>query len=314
MKNQIKKILVISLTNIGDIILTFPVIDILKRDFPAARLDVIIGAKGESLVKDNPHLGKVYVYRKNQPLLAMIKWMRELASEKYDLVVDLRNSAIPFLIFPKYRTPLMFIRPKVGHMRQQHLARLATAHDFKLESTQKFSLRLSSVDVPAGAYVVMAPGSRAENKRWSPEGFAQLGDYLAQRFGMNIVLVGDENDQLISETIFRMMKHKPLDMTGKLTLPQVGFLLAHSHLAVVNDSAPLHLASYLNVPVAAFFGPTDPRKYGPWGDKKIVIQKNNGCPACAGDKASRHDCTKAIEFSDALAVLEPWLAETLRGK
>ena len=109
-KNVIKKILVISLSNIGDVILTFPVIDILKRDFAEARIDLVVGINGESLVAGNPCLGKIYVYRKNQTPWAILQWLRTLAKERYDCVVDLRNTAIPFLISAKIRTPLMFRR------------------------------------------------------------------------------------------------------------------------------------------------------------------------------------------------------------
>jgi len=103
-KSKIRKILVISLTNIGDVILTFPVIDILKRDFSSAKLSVVIGPKAESLLKGNPHLENIYIFDKRQPFLKTVAWVNELRKEKYDLVVDLRNTAIPFLIFPEYMT------------------------------------------------------------------------------------------------------------------------------------------------------------------------------------------------------------------
>ena len=68
-KSKIKKILVISLTNIGDVVLTFPVIDILKENLPDAKISVLIGPKAESLLKGNPVLDKVYVFNKHQPFL-----------------------------------------------------------------------------------------------------------------------------------------------------------------------------------------------------------------------------------------------------
>ena len=58
---KIKKILVISLTNIGDVVLTFPVIDILKKDFPASNISVVIGPKAQTLLMGNPYLDKIYI-------------------------------------------------------------------------------------------------------------------------------------------------------------------------------------------------------------------------------------------------------------
>jgi ADP-heptose:LPS heptosyltransferase len=314
MKAPIKKVLVISLSNIGDIILTFPVIDILKRDFPDARLDFVIGPKGETLVKGNPAFGKIYLYHKKQPPLIMMKWMKELACEKYDLVVDLRNSAIPFLIFAKEKTPIMFSRAKTDHMRQQHLSRLSAVHEFTGIASRTISFEKEIVSFPDGKYVVVAPGSRAENKRWHEDGFAKIADYLIERYGLKVVFAGDDNDVQLVARVTSLMKQSALDLTGKLSLAQLGLLMSKASLAVVNDSAPLHLASYLNIPVAAFFGPTDPQKYGPWSDRNIVIRKNLNCPACAGEKSVLHNCTQAISFQDAIAVLEPWFKETLSGQ
>lgn len=313
-QRQIKKILVVSLSNIGDVILTFPVLDILKRDFSGARLDLFVGPKGEPLVKDNPAFGNIYVYRKNEPLSSILKGVKELIDQRYDLVVDLRNSAIPFLIFAKKKTPPMLFRPQGVHMRQQHLNRLRLVHPFEAGTSERMSLRLVPTTVPDSKYVVIAPGSRAENKRWPEQNFAKVSEYLSRHYGLKIVVAGDENDAVIAGKISKLVPGAVIDLTGKLTLPQVGYLMSRSSLAVVNDSAPLHLASYLNIPVAAFFGPTDPGKYGPWGDKNIVIRKNSTCGACAGDRSRPHDCIQAVTFDDAMKVLEPWFKETLGGK
>ena len=103
-KSEINKILVISLTNIGDVILTFPVIDILKEDFPSAKLSIVIGPKAESLFCDNPHLEKVHIFNKHQLPFKTLRWVLGMRKEHFDLVVDLRNTAIPFMISPRYRT------------------------------------------------------------------------------------------------------------------------------------------------------------------------------------------------------------------
>lgn len=330
--NQIKKILVISLSNIGDIILTFPVIDILRRDFPSAAIDLIIGPKGESLVKGNPSFRKIYLYNKKESGWALFQWMRELAREHYDLAVDLRNTAIPFLIFAKHKTPVMFRRPGGIHMRQQHLLRLKTVHDFLQESRERFSLNISAEDKKiaeqqfslsspvAGAgfhdlkFIVFAPGSRAENKRWHSRGFAQLADALAERYLVKPVFVGDENDVKVVKKITAMMKSPAVDLSGHLTLTQLASVMSRASLAVVNDSAPLHLASYLDIPVVALFGPTDPQKYGPWSSRSFIVRRNEACLACRGDKEMPHDCLGAVSVEDVLSMVEPVLPEILNAR
>ena len=67
-KTQIKRILLITLTNVGDIILTTPVIRTLKKEFPASRLDVIVGPKGREIFEFDPAVFKLIIYDKHMPI------------------------------------------------------------------------------------------------------------------------------------------------------------------------------------------------------------------------------------------------------
>src|SRR5438128_14496 len=118
----IKNILVISLSNIGDVILTCPAIDILCRDFPSAQVTVVIGPKAATLLEGNARL-RVVVYDKHMPWAGQWHWFNTMRRECFDLVVDLRNTLLPFFLNTRVRT-----RPQgqsfKGHMRQKHLDRL----------------------------------------------------------------------------------------------------------------------------------------------------------------------------------------------
>lgn len=317
-KADIKKILVISLSNIGDIVLTFPVIDVLKRDFPDARLDVVIGPKGESLLKGNPLINRLYLYRKRQPGLLMLRWMIELRRERYDLVVDLRHTAIPFLIAPRYRTALLQVRKKDQHMRLQHLGRLNAIYPFSAAPPEKIAIFISEEDrafidcrirnkIPADkSLIVVSPGAAAGNKRWPEEGFAKICDVLVERHGAAIVFVGDGNDTPVVGRIASRMQHPALDLSGQTTLTQLAYLLSLCSLVVTNDSAPMHIASYGNAPVVALFGPTDPAKYGPWSSMSFIVKKENACPVCAGmSGADEHQCLRSLTVEDVLKVMQP---------
>jgi ADP-heptose:LPS heptosyltransferase len=100
------KILVITLSNFGDVILTTPVIMRLVRKFPEARITVVVGPRAQSVLQRSPDIHKIVVYDKKASLWGKIKFILELRKTKYDWVVDLRNTAIPFLVSCKHRTPL----------------------------------------------------------------------------------------------------------------------------------------------------------------------------------------------------------------
>ena len=315
--SNIHKILVISLSNIGDVILTFPVVDILKENFPEAKLSIVVGPKAESLFWANPYFGKVYIYDKRQPLAKTLRWLWELRKENFDLVVDLRNSAVPFFIAPRFRTPFVIKKEETAHMKQKHLRHLKMVYPFEREAQKKYSIYVSEKDKgfidqliqeKTGAqtkFAVIAAGAANQDKRWTEEGFRELADKLIERHGLKIVFVGDGKDREITERIAGSMLNPSLNLCGRLTLIQLAELFQRSAFVAANDSAPMHLASYLDRPAAAIFGPSDPQKYGPWGLNSFYIQKNGSCLKCQ-DKNSqeKHTCMQAITSSDVLQALK----------
>ncbi len=307
-KSEIHNILVITLSNLGDVILTFPVIDILKRDFPEARLSVVAGPKAGVLFKENPYIYRTYIFDKAKSGLQKFFWLMELRQGRFDFVVDLRNTAIPFLIQAKHSTPLQIFRPKTMHMKIKHLNRLKSVFNFKTESKIRYAFFRNEKDI---RYVdsmvrnkigigkkifVVAPGAANHIKRWTKEGFGRVCDQLAELSNAKIVFVGDANDKGIVEDISLSMHSDFLNLCGETTITQLAELLRRATLALTNDSAVMHLASYLDIPVVAIFGPTDPRKYGPWSSYSTVVRKDIFCSPCEKPGcAFHHECMRYIQ-------------------
>lgn len=321
-KSKINKILLISLTNIGDVILTFPVIDILKKEFPAAKLSIVIGPKAESLLKRNPFLEKVYVFDKHQSFVKSLSWIFAMKREHFDLVIDLRNTAIPFMLSPRYRTSCWVKKTDGVHMMEKHLERFRSVFTFEASTVERCALFIPGedeyyvdqlIEKEIGRdmkYVIVAPGAADRSKRWPEEGFAVVCDRLIKDHHIKIVFVGDDGDRKVAQRINKLMEANAINLCGCISLVQLAQLLRHCFFTIVNDSAPMHLASYLNVPVIAFFGPTDPSKYGPWGTQSFFFRKNGSCRACAQPKASlEHTCMNAITPDDALTMIRKNITE-----
>lgn len=310
----------ISLTNIGDVILTFPVIDILLRDFPSSKFSVVISPKAGSLLRGNPHLDKIYIFDKHQSPFVTVPWIFELRRQHFDLVVDLRNTAIPFMISPRYRTSCRVDKVLNGHMRDKHLNKLRSVHAVEAEVSELKSLYIPDLDknyieefinkeIGTGQkYVVVAPGAADSAKRWDEEKFAFVCDRLIEDHNAKIVFAGDEDDRKGVQRIDKLMEAGSLNLCGRTSLVQLAELFKHCFFTIVNDSAPMHLASYLNVPVLALFGPTDPQKYGPWGARHHVIKKDFDCPVCLDPKnAHKHTCMQAISKEDVLEAINHFI-------
>lgn len=310
-KSKVKKILVISLSNIGDVVLTFPVMDVLRDEFPRASITVLVGPKAEEFFKKNMNIDKVISYNKRQSVGKMMALVQELRRERFDLVVDLRNTAIPVFLGAPYHTPFFKNKEASLHKKDQHLNRLRSVFDFQDTLHKRICVEVSAEDKNyvqgllkgkefKEGFVIMAPGAANHNKRWPYDRMAQLADTVIEQYHKPVVFVGDLEDRRITILIARNMKNDVLDLTGQLTLIQLAYALQECYLFIGNDSAPMHLASYGEKPVLAFFGPTDPKLYGPWSKQSKYLQKNVNCRACLDSTIPNHDCIRAISFQEAI--------------
>ena len=273
-----KNILVITLSNIGDVILTTPVITHLRSQFPEARLTVVVGPKAADLLKGSQHIDRLLVYDKCARWTQKLRLLRELREESYDSVVDLRNTAFPFLVQAKRRSPL-FRSFRSKSARGQHLeilekmglfeddgkkpARPCSFDFFSKQDESTLSEKLEkkgfSLSLP---WVVVAPGAGSEAKRWRIEGFCQVVDRLLETFPFSVAAVGDSSEKLLGAKLAEMDSRRILNLAGETTLREIAAFVARAKLVLTNDSAVMHLGYELNRPVVALFGPTPHERYG----------------------------------------------------
>jgi len=312
-KSEPKRILVVSMTNIGDVLLTCPVIDILLNDFPQAKMDVVVGPKAVTLFEDNPNFN-IKVFNKQSSIKEKCAWFLDLYLAHYDCVVDLRHTMLPFLLMPRYATPVLFRKPFTGHKKDIHLNRLRELYDFDsilhqqvavltTKEDEEFFEKALVSDLQGKKFVIIAPGAADGTKRWQPKGFATLADYLSSF--AKVVFVGDHKDVEIVGQIQGLMKMPSVSLAGRINLRQLAFVLKKSSGAVVHDSGVMHLASYFNVPLIALWGPTSLERYAPWGKQSVIVKRNEECVRCREPKAKlTHTCMSFIEVNDVINAIK----------
>ncbi|MEA3560219.1 MAG: glycosyltransferase family 9 protein [Candidatus Omnitrophota bacterium] len=306
MLKDIKKILLITLSNIGDVVLTTPVISVLKREFPGAGLSIMVGPKAKELFESVPGINLI-AYNKRISLREKAKLALGLRRQRYDLVVDLRNTVFPLLIGARYRTAFLTRNSEAGiHARDKHLYKLkfldintdqASFFIWVDKDDQSYIDRFINEQNIASdeRLVAISPGSRSDIKRWLKEGFAEVGDKLAEEKGIRVIMTGGKNDRDLVKKIIDMMKNVPVDISGQTNLGQLAGLLKRCALHITNDSAPMHISAALDIPTLAIFGPTDWRKYGPNGDRHFTLWSNLNCSPCEVSQCRyNHECMKSI--------------------
>ncbi len=308
------KILFITLSNIGDCILSLPVLEALRSKYPQSKISCLVPERPGEIFINNPAVDRVIIFNKHARLIDKIKLFFSLSREKFDIVVDLRNSFFgAFLPAKKRSSPFRFIPADFKHMKDKHLFWAGFAgYDFSKKKQQALVISPEDANYIDGILkehklhncaklIVVAPGARSHIKRWDKHNFSQLCGFLIQD-GWDIVLAGDKADQPICSYIYQGNPGGIIDLCAKTSISQLAALLKRARLLITNDSAIMHLASYLNVPVVAIFGPTDENKYGPWPQEKAVIKKDIFCRPCekAACRFGTLACLSCLKVNDVL--------------
>lgn len=311
--NSVKRVLVVTLSNIGDAVLTLPVFGALQEKFKEAQIDVIVGPRAKAVFESDPRIDTVYVYDKHASVVAKLKLVSALRKKKYDLVVDLRNSFFRYLAGAKaWNKPTLKRADEVVHKIDEHLSRIKAPG---IETEPKFyPIWISQIDADNALKLIrkkgitdeervvcVSPGAKSHIKRWNEGGFAKVCDRLIEEFKVKILFVGDEDDRPICERIMNSMKHYAVSVAGLTNVRELAWCIKRSKLLITNDSAPLHIAGSVGVPSIALFGPTDYRKYGPRQELGAVLYKELHCSPCelALCKYSL-ECMRAITAEDVI--------------
>lgn len=303
---QVKTILLISLSNIGDIILTCPVLDILLKDFPSAKINVVVGPRGKTLFDEHPRIQAI-VYDKSMNFGQIISWIQARRDLTYDLIVDLRNTMIPFLLRASKRTWPHVILNHQSHAHLKHLQCLKNIwvpleNRYEISSIF-FSLNLQEQLIkhlgfhPKGVGVIV-PLAADDNKSWPDE---SMKVFCSENFSKPLLVLGAASQKDRIDAILKG-NSRVINLAGQTDVRQAAWLISQAAWALVPDSGMLHVASYLTTPTVALFGPTNPQIYGPWGGgRSKVIRKNSNCQQCLRPQdGSGHTCMSAISVEDVL--------------
>lgn len=315
--NRIKKILFISLNNIGDAILTTPCLDLIRNFFLGAEITVMVEPRAKEVFEGHPQVNHLLIYDKRAKFREKLSLILKLKEERFDLVVDLKHTIIPLLVQPRYSTPLF--RKKIqGHRALQHLARLQSIGiegpcTFILpnrdEDKKKVEALLSKREIgKEDSYVVLGPGSASSLKRWDILKFRKLGELLKEKEQPRVVIVGPKEN--LKELYEVFSPDQWINLAGELSLMQVGALLKRACLFITNDSDFMHLAAALCTPVLAIFGSRDPKVYGPYGTNHRVVHLDLPCPSCRKGfcRIKTHECLKILETDQVYDVARQMLS------
>lgn len=368
MFDGVKNILVLKLRHVGDVLLTVPAIRALKENFPGSRVSALVNSGTEEMLTLNPLLDEVICYDRalktkglTERAFGELRLVKELRKKRYDLTVDLtsgdRPALVGFLTGARYR--LAYEPEGRGFAGKRFLyTHVARRPSFRVHTVLRdltllkaFGLdtkdltvdihtskedeaeveRLLAVNGLRGEepFVHVHPTSRWLFKCWTDEGMAGIMDMLQSR-GLRVVMTSSPDKEELEKvrSIVKLMKTRPVDLSGKLRLKHLAGLSRRSAFFFGVDTAPMHIAAASGARVVGIFGPSGAFDWGPWDNaeamklrasvdctpypetsgvqafgKNTVIQKDWDCIPCG--KAGCND-TRKSDCLDSLALREVW--------
>ncbi len=324
--------LVIQTAHLGDVVLTLPLLQRLaERDGP---VDLVTTPAAAPLAEHHPALRRVIPFDKHgadRGLSGLFRLGRRLRAAGYARAVlphgSVRSAALAYLSGAAVRTGFAdasgalsytrrVARPATGHMS----TRLMALADQAATPARPW-LRLGAEDRASAAtwleatgvaepFIVLAPGSRWGTKRWPY--FAEL----AQALRYPVVVIGGPEDEQLASAIVQAAPADSHSAAGLLGLQASAALVERAALVVTNDSVALHLATALERPMVAIFGPTIPGfGFGPLGDEPIVEHEALPCRPCSAHGPAvcplgHHRCMREIEVTRVSRAVERRLAAT----
>ena len=323
------KILFITLSNLGDVILSLPVLDALKERYLQAKITVMVGPRPKEVFANaSGYIDRLIIYDKHSGLSQKVELFNELKKENFDIVIDLRNSLFGALLPAKYRTSAFLGIPRhIHHLKERNLYRLQDAlrsegpvvakkSKLPIDSPQDkiYIERLLAGNGLGGEdkLVAISVGAASSTKLWDTENFLKLCDELCHKY--KLILIGSSNHKARGEYISQNCRGKVWDFIGLTTMGQMVSLLKRADAVVTCDTGILHMASYLNRPLVVIFGPGNEAKYGPWpgaGIRKAVVTREVACRPCekAQCRFQDVDCVRLVRPQDAALAVEYVLGE-----
>lgn len=299
-----KKILVVRLSSLGDILLTTPLIRSLKNENLQTEIHFLLRDEYKNVLSNNPYISRLLTLKRQYPIL---KTKRMLAENDYGLVIDLQNNfrsenlttglSCPKVKFKKLRwQKFLLVKFKINKLKDAGTIpeRYAgTVNDLTLdnEGLDIFTNKKPSEKITGFNNLIgFCPGSRHFTKMWPKEYYIELGNMLIAG-GNKIVIFGGKADMKICEEISTGVSES-INLCNHDDILQTAADMKLCNTIVCNDSGLMHTACAVKVPVAVIFGSTV-KEFGfsPYNSKNLVLEnKSLSCRPCS--HIGRSSCPK----------------------
>jgi heptosyltransferase-2 len=307
------KILLIRLSSAGDIILTSPLLKLIKEREPDSEIHFVVKSSYADLIRYNPNISTIHLVQEHAKFSELKGLKRELLKEEFDATLDLHNNfrsiylrkgtskrieVVRKEIFKRaalvkmklnFYSQIRSAALKYAQVYDRTLRQLPRPEIFFPQSLQrKLDGIWKDLNLKDRNAVFLCPGSRHFTKRWPAENWRKLAKMVSER--SHVILIGGKDDEEICKVIEEI--GGPINFSGKFTMLESAAMLSHADLVITNDSFLMHAANALDKKIAAIFG-SSVKEFGffPYGVKNKILEVGGlDCRPCS--HVGRESCPK----------------------
>lgn len=329
---QIKKILIIRFSSIGDIVLTSPVVRCIKKQIPDTEIHYLTKKSFSILVESNPYIDKIHLLDDS-----ISKTLKDLERENFDFIIDLHNNIRTFKIKWHLEKPVrsfnklnirkwLLVNFKLNILPEKHIVQryLEAARRLKVFDDgegldyfipQKDEIKLSDFPLThLHGYAALVIGAQHYTKKLP---LIKLKD-LCEKIQIPVIVIGGIEDSVTGNELEKLFPYKVFNACGKFNLNQSASIIRQSKIVITNDTSMMHIAAAFKKIIHSFWGNTVPifgmqpyfgsnAKYQPLYKSNSFLHeaKNVNCRPCSKigfQKCPKghFDCMMKQNFNDLL--------------
>lgn len=305
---DVRRLLVVKPSSLGDIVHALPVIPLLRARFPQAEISWLVKEQWAGILERVEGIDRIW--RVKDRWTGWLAMMQRLRSHRFDLVIDLQGllrsgvlawrTGCPVRIgfesaregspwFYSHRVPVP--DPDI-HAVDRYLSvakyvgcvvpdRVRVPFVFQPEDEATVRARLSQAGLgPRSRWAAMNVSARWPTKRWPRGSFVEVANRLIQEGWDGVIVIGGEEDRAEAKSVVQAVRGHAVNLAGEIPLRLLPALLREAGCLVTNDSGPMHVAAAVGTPVVALFGPTSEVRTGPYGPGHHVCSITLPCRPC----------------------------------
>ena len=272
-------ILFITATRVGDAVLSTGLLEHLVKENPKSLVTIACGSSAAGLFEALPNLDSIIILKKRNLSLHWLELWAKCSLRIWDLIIDLRNAPISYLI--PCRKCIHLGR---NHMNNHRVHRIAVAAGLP-EPSKHLKIWISNIHIKkarqiligTGPLLALGPVANWAPKTWAPEKFVELYSLIAGDNGIlpnaRVIIFGTQTERSNAQYLLDSLpSERTIDAMGKLSLLEIQACLQVADMYIGNDSGLMHMAAAARIPTLGLFGPSREENYAPWGVNTMVVR------------------------------------------